>query len=86
MMIRHGRVDTRMWTPYAITPSASVTTVIAATIKIVDPIRAATYLQRGTGVPCLRFNTPSSRRIAVKIAMFTYVDAMARIPGTKKSL
>ena len=33
--------------------------------QVVDPIRAATYAHRGSGVPCIRLRTPSSRRIAV---------------------
>ena len=50
--------------------------VIASVISEVDPIRAATYAQRGSGVPCMRFSTPSSRRIAVLIEMLTNVVAM----------
>ena len=48
----------------------------ASTITTVEPIRAATYAQRGSGVPCMRLSTPSSRRIAVLIAMLTNVVAI----------
>ena len=58
------------------TPTASVTIVIRPTITVVDPTRAATYAHRGSGVPCIRLSTPSSRRIAVPIAMLTNVVAI----------
>ena len=70
---RPGRVAARTLTFQITAPITSVRMVIAATISTVEPRRPAMYAQRGRGVPCMRFRTPSSRRIEVEIAMFTKV-------------
>jgi hypothetical protein len=66
----------RKFRPQKAAPSPSTMTVIASMMMKAEAMRATTYAQRGSGVPCMRLSTPWSRRIAVPMARLTKVVAM----------